>query len=449
MKKYLYLVILIFSFEFGSVAQTTVIFNEGFESGFGDWFPSSGVWQVGVPSAGVGSAYSGQNVAATILDGNYPPGSDTRLIGPEINIPSLDSTEKILIRFWQWFNINPFYGDYGSVQISISGGAWQDVSTFCIGSSIVWSQYLIDITSLADSSIRLGFYFHSGGGPSLHVGKGWYVDEISIEKTKSEFILPESFESGTGDWYVEKGIWEIGEPTSGPGNAFSGNNLASTILSGNYPPNSNARLISPELLLKPSFGITPNLRFWHWYSINPFYGDNGVVQISVNGGDWKDISNQFDGSSGGWSPYIINLSEYIDSLIRIGFYFRSGSGPSIHVDNGWYIDSISIDGITNTSLLEHSNLSNKIVKNIYPNPFTNEINILLESPHFGDLEVSILDGLGRSITTLYKGKISQGEHVITWRADNEMKENVVSGIYYCLIRINDNNEIKHLFFAKQ
>ena len=36
-----------------------------------DWHITFGTWEVGIPTSGPGSAYNGQNCAATILNGNY------------------------------------------------------------------------------------------------------------------------------------------------------------------------------------------------------------------------------------------------------------------------------------------------------------------------------------------------------------------------------------------
>jgi hypothetical protein len=42
------------------------------------------------------------------------------------------------------------------------------------------------------------------------------------------FTSPEDWESGLDDWYVEFGSWEVGTPTSGPGNAHGGDNCVAT-----------------------------------------------------------------------------------------------------------------------------------------------------------------------------------------------------------------------------
>src|ERR1019366_2633488 len=81
------------------ITGTPVLNNpEGFENGIGDWYAESGIWQVGVPTSGPGSAHSGTNCAATILNGNYPVGANSRLVSPLFAVPPSSSSP--YLRFW-------------------------------------------------------------------------------------------------------------------------------------------------------------------------------------------------------------------------------------------------------------------------------------------------------------------------------------------------------------
>src|SRR5437870_5570459 len=56
----------------------------------------------------------------------------------------------------------------------------------------------------------------------------------------------EGFEGIPSGWSIEgsTNVWQIGVPTSGPGIAHSGTNVAATRLSGAYPDNVDSRLVS-------------------------------------------------------------------------------------------------------------------------------------------------------------------------------------------------------------
>jgi len=315
-------------------AQTTIIWSENFENGWGDWIATKGVWGIGKPTYGT-DAHKDSSCAATVLNGKYPANSSSWLVSSEKKLPSLQQNEKLQLRFWHWFNI--YGGDYGKVQVSVNGGGWKDISGQFWEYSGAWTQYIADLSAYADSTICIGFYFYSG---TYDHSSGWYIDEVSIVKGRFPFQNPEGFELGIGDWYATKGVWDVGIPTKGPGKAHTGQNCAGTVLNGNYPANSSSGLVSPEIPLIPLPNEIPKLHFYHWFNI--YGGDYGQVKISVNGGVWKDISNKFYEYSGDWTPYSKTLPEYADSTVRFIFYFYS---TTYDHNSGWYVDDVIITGI--------------------------------------------------------------------------------------------------------
>ena len=59
-----------------------------------------------------------------------------------------------------------------------------------------------------------------------------------------EIIFLDGFEDPGTEWEIYNGVWEIGEPTSGPGDCYGGTRCAGTVLAGNYPNYTDSRLIS-------------------------------------------------------------------------------------------------------------------------------------------------------------------------------------------------------------
>ena len=111
-------------------------FTGSFESGWGDWSADRGVWEVGTPTAGPDSCHSGSNCAGTVLGGNYPADTDSRLISPSIMLPTVSGDQELHLRFWHWFSYSSY--DAGYVQISVydeTTGEWSDWTT--IGNSLV------------------------------------------------------------------------------------------------------------------------------------------------------------------------------------------------------------------------------------------------------------------------------------------------------------------------
>ena len=156
--------------------------------------------------------------------------------------------------------------------------------------------------------------------------------------------LSQDWELGIGDWYADNGVWEVGTPTAGPESCHSGNQCAGTVLSGDYPIETDSHFISPTMMLP---GVTStneiHLRFWHWFSFGSF--DYGQVQISEFNEDEQTWSNflaigpQVKGISTYWTQSDIDLTAYASKRVRIAFYH---SATNITVSTGWYIDDIEV-----------------------------------------------------------------------------------------------------------
>lgn len=361
-------------------AVDSTLFSEDFEDGEGDWFPSAGVWQIGAPAVGPDTAYSGTSVAGTVLGGHYPAAAESRLTSPAIDLPGAGEDQSIYLRLWHWFSMGE--GDHGVVQISVDAGEWQDVSNAFVGSSGVWTQYLLDLSAYAGSRFRLGFLVSDDGGVRCPItgcrattGTGWYIDEVSVElRSTWPRNLYEDFESGIGDWFVDAGVWEVGAPTSGPDGAYSERMVAASILDAGYPPGARSRLISPAFAITPSGDGSPQLRFHHWYSMGE--GDSAIVQISERGGEWRDVSDPFVSSSGAWTQYIIDLSAFAGAQVRIGFLVSDDGGVRCPITGcrattgaGWYVDDVRLEGIDGYAIsvrprsIDFGNVKSEMQKN--------------------------------------------------------------------------------------
>jgi hypothetical protein len=138
------------------------VFQETFESSWGNWWADGGLWEVGAPSAGPANSYDGASCAGTVLGGNYAENTDSRLISPSIVLPAVTGDEALHLRFWHWFSYSSY--DAGYVQISAYDDAsgtwsdWQTIGNSMVNTSSVWSVADIDLTSYAAKKIRVGFY---------------------------------------------------------------------------------------------------------------------------------------------------------------------------------------------------------------------------------------------------------------------------------------------------
>jgi hypothetical protein len=335
-----------------AVAQTIdTLWCENFEENVWDrWYVTNGSWEVGTPTSGPDTAHSGVQCAATVLDGNYLDNQDSRLIRIQSFVVPTGPNPRL--RFWHFYSFHN--GDYGQVQLKVEGDSiWQTLDFGIYGniggsggyhSSNRWTRPLLDLSEYSGQVVQLAFRFRSvDASYGNDVSTGCYIDEVLIETGNFIFNNPQDWESGIEYWYADFGVWEVGEPTSGPAQAYSGLNCAGTILDGNYYDNLNSRLISPSIII-PATIHNPRLRLWHYYSFHN--GDYGEVQIrSVGDTVWNTLYNgHYNGNSGGiWASPYFSLIDYAGQTVQFAFRFKSvDASYGNDVSSGWYIDSISV-----------------------------------------------------------------------------------------------------------
>ncbi|MGE5458612.1 MAG: choice-of-anchor J domain-containing protein, partial [Methanococcaceae archaeon] len=146
----------------------------------------------------------------------------------------------------------------------------------------------------------------------------------------------EDFETGATTWSIG-GLWQVGQPTSGPMGAYSNLNCAATNLSGNYNNYVNDWLISPAISL-PSDVTYISLKFFEWFELESDY-DYGIVKISEdNGVTWNQIDIRTGFSE--WRETIIDITAYKGKNVLFAFNLTSDGSVTY---SGWYIDAISIE----------------------------------------------------------------------------------------------------------
>ena len=189
----------------------------------------------------------------------------------------------------------------------------------------------------------------------------WFMDaqnNISARVCNS-IIYGVDWESGIGNWFADNGVWQVGTPTAGPTACNTGTQCAGTNLAGDYPVDTDSRLVSTPIILPTLVGLEEShLRFQNWYSYAG--GDGGQVQVQVwdaatsTWGAWSDVQSVINnianmrliGNTSEWSLVDVDLTDFAGETIRVGFYhFASRPGccdPADFESTGWYIDDVEI-----------------------------------------------------------------------------------------------------------
>ena len=337
------LLLVLLGLAFAPRAAAEVVWREDFEGpGVGNrWHCNEATWEIGKPAPI--SAHSGTNVLATTPEGRYQDWTSGLMVGPRFTVPA--ASENPRLRLWQWYSLNA--GDYGEIQIKAGTNAPVVLAHYEWTHNDVWAYPAFSLAQYENERVQLMFYFYSsdssqvGGGPE--VDWGWYIDDVEVVTGQPTLPNPEGFE-GTNvwdRWESTGGVWEIGAH-SGP-RGVEGNQLAATILNGNYSDWTYSRLASAPFLV-PKAEDYPRLRLWHWYSFSA--GDYGQVEIKAGTNDWKVLRRYEWTHSDTWDHPSLDLREYADQKVRLGFVFHStdssavGGGPE--VSWGWYIDDVEV-----------------------------------------------------------------------------------------------------------
>ena len=315
---------------------------ESFESGISDWHAERGIWQAGPPASGPGVARSGVHCAGTVLDGNYQDGQDSRWISPPVVVPDGHAPRLV---FWHWFSLST--RDSGQVELRAAGESnWVPISTTYTSLSSRWTRAALDVAEFAGQTVELGFRFRSlrqDFDGFDDVSSGWYIDDIKLLADEPRHPASEDFEAGIGDWHAERGIWQVGVPSSGPGAAWSGDLCAATVLDDDYPDGQDSRLISAPFTV-PIASRSPRLSFWHWFSLST--RDSGVVEVRRAGSEeWIPMSTALGGVASVWTRAGFDLVDFGGETIEIGFRFRSARQDNdgfFDVSSGWYIDNVEL-----------------------------------------------------------------------------------------------------------
>ena len=213
-------------------------------------------------------------------------------------------------------------------------------------------RYLVTVTNVASSGrLQLGVLAGAvqdlSGNPNDAFGPATYV--VPVDKV--DFV--DDMEGGLGSWTVTTSVfaqatacawaWGVPDPSyaAGPSAAYSGTHCWGTVITGDYPNNMDARLISQPIQV----GVSPTIDFQVWYNFdvvtnvvyiigmgwqtNISYNDFGYIEV-FDGSAWRNVTSNgpysvYYGASGGWIHEQIPLDDSTFGSRNIRVRFRATS----------------------------------------------------------------------------------------------------------------------------
>ena len=157
------------------VGSPSAIFWDDFSSGTDGWSFSGGAWGL------TGNAHSAPYSLTDSPSGEYGDNVDAYATIDG----SFDATE---LRFWHRYDIEDGY-DYGRVEISVGGGAWQAIQSYD-GTQNSWQEVSLDLTPYTQGQpVRVRFHLDT----DYYVTEdGWYIDDVMLLGASSENALPDA-----------------------------------------------------------------------------------------------------------------------------------------------------------------------------------------------------------------------------------------------------------------
>lgn len=226
--------------------------------------------------------------------------------------------------------------------------------------------------------------------------------------------------------------------------------LAFTTEDSVYPNNCDSALELPMMMLEADAelilrhrmsaeerydgGIVEVMRDNGWVKADPEGGYNG---ISVNNGSFPGgacWNGEF-----GWTFSRIPLENDAGS-VRIRLRFGS---DEIESREGWFIDSISIDGLPYSVSESQPHPVEFGITRLYPNPFNSRLNISYSIPQAGYVRLVIFDVHGRAAGTLFEGVKDSGTHEISLSG-----QSLSTGLYFVYLDLGNLSSIAKVALVK-
>ncbi|MDR7857930.1 carboxypeptidase regulatory-like domain-containing protein, partial [Tissierella sp.] len=246
-----------------------------------------------------------------------------------------------------------------------------------------------------------------------------YRIDISFGVIPGEYN--QGFESNINGWIMD-GIWEWGQPSGTSPAPYEGNQLAGTILNGNYTANADSWMIAPPIDLRDNTLEAASLRYYQWYDMENNYDKAYVLVTDDFGATWTQVA-LYTGPGATWTEKTVNLDGYIGSTNPVFVAFRFTSDGSVH-KAGWFID--------NVRLFERDNEAPAVPTGLKAE--AGLTGIKLNWIHSPDADISHYN--------VYRGEVAGGEYNLLIETPNNSyidSEVVVGTTYYYVVTAEDTS----------
>ncbi|MBN1900902.1 choice-of-anchor J domain-containing protein [Candidatus Sumerlaeota bacterium] len=230
---------------------------------------------------------------------------------------------------------DPAYAGYAIWTDPVTGLYSVDLpegTTFTLMATAWVEGYLPEVIDIGPLTSDQQLDFHLNADSETAIAPGYTFD----------YAYFEDFETDNGGYTIDGApgdLWQWGAPVSWPGRSASGAKCWGTNLSGDYPDDASASIVSPVIDL--SGATAPLIARWRQASyIESATWDHAYAEVSVNGGGWQILWEHTGGTAQiDWSVKTYDLSAAAGGTAQ--FRFRLTSDGTVNYA-GYYVDDIAI-----------------------------------------------------------------------------------------------------------
>jgi len=280
---------------------------------------------------------------------------------------------------------------------------------------------LITLTKSIDNAVT--------GFQNVKVDTAWIIVGTSTQ------LFHDDFESGYGNW-TRGGSGGVNWDTTSL-QSHSPIYCVTDSRTGNYSNNVNR-----YIQLTNSLNLTPYqtalLSWWERYSTESGW-DYCYPEYSLNGTTWYTLIPQYSGSNTTWSKRTVDITDFCSSGSTFRIRFRLTSDGSV-VDDGWYVDDVSIDVYENTGVTGGPSQVLPVrtsLAPVRPNPSSGPVRISYQLAAATKVTLGIYDVAGRLVRTLASGQQGAGQHQLTWDGLDNSGEKAANGVYIYRLTAGD------------
>ncbi len=269
------------------------------------------------------------------------------------------------------------------------------------------------------------------------------------------------WEAGSDNDRAKKGQWENAIPKMmdltpygygivQPGKDFSDDGMKCWVTGANvnltqiflYMPDGRTSLTSPDYDISGYF--KPIIRYQRWfYNLYgmpvPGYETYWKTYLSFDEGhSWKMIEKTKEPTTQ-WEETYINLQEYATETtdkFRIKFELDVPvSMQPISLNEG-LVDDFELLDLDEQFVSVENNEKKNVIVSVYPNPFTDNVNIVLHNANIENSKLDIFNPMGQKVNTLTK--YSDGNMRFKWDGTDYYGNKLSKGVYFFRIYLNGN-----------